>query len=176
MKNYLLIWLLVFGAFFSKAQETDTIFIQLYGIGGGYGETSNGNSLSYSIGESVVTTTSNFNQTLTQGFQQNSFKAIVGIVEVIDNKFIVNTFPNPTTDFLNIKVSSQNPQIEMGDFQLEMLDLIGNKIAVEQNFTDIQTLKLDLRYLSSGVYIINLRTVKSNKIFSTFKVTNTAVN
>lgn len=176
MKIIFLISFLASSVFMSFSQDNDTIFIQLYGVGGGYGETSNGNSLSYSIGETMVSTTSNFNQTLTQGFQQNSFKAVVGIVEVIDEKFIVNTFPNPTTDYLNIKVSAQNPKIEIGDFQLEMMDLVGNKIAIEQNFTDEQTVKIDLRYLSSGIYIINLRTATSNKIFSTFKVIKTAVN
>ncbi len=176
MKKYLLIGLVSMSAFFSKAQEKDTVFIQLYGIGGGYGEASNGNSLSYSIGETMVATTSNFNQTLTQGFQQNSFKAVVGIIELKDVAINVEAYPNPTTEFLNIKISGKNQELNAKDYELIMFDMLGKQVQLEKNWIDETTIQLDLKQIPTGMYLVNFKEIKTAKIVSTFKVTKTEIN
>ena len=176
MRNYLLIGLIVFGAFCSQAQEADTVFIQLFGIGGGYGATSNGNSLSYSMGELMVETASNYNQNLTQGFQQNSFKAIVGIIEVKDVTINVEAYPNPTTEFLNIKISGKNTTLSAKEYDLTLYDMLGKEVQLDKNWIDDQTIRLDLKQIPTGMYMVNFREIKSTKIISNFKVTKTENN
>jgi hypothetical protein len=176
MNRYLLILVTIISSFRILAQEQDSIFIQLYGIGGNYAETSNGTSLSSSMGELMVTTTENYNQTLTQGFQQNNFTAVVGIIEMKDLTFNVEAFPNPTTEFLNIKISGLKETINTSDYKIEFIDLLGKQISLEQNIIDDQTLRIDLKELPEGMYMVNVRNIKSSKLVSTFKITKTTAN
>lgn len=174
--KYLLLFFIAFSSLLTFGQEKDTIFIQLFGIGGGYGETSNGNSLSYSMGESMVATTSNFNQTLTQGFQQNSFKAVVGIIEVKDVTINVEAYPNPTTEFLNIKISGNHKELNSKEYELILFDMLGKQVQLDKNWTDEQTIRLDLKQIPTGMYMVNFKEIATSKIVSTFKVTKTETN
>lgn len=176
MKKNIVLTFTIICSLFAFGQETDTVFIQLYGIGGGYGETSKGQSLSYSMGEHFVTTESNFNQTLTQGFQQSSFEAVVGMIEMEDISFNVEAYPNPTTDFLNIKVSSNNGNVNAKKYQVLFYDLAGKEISLEQNYIDEQIIQLDLNYLPTGAYIARIIGTEKNEVISNFKITKTTSN
>jgi hypothetical protein len=157
----------------SIGQEVDTLFIQLYGIGGGYGETPSGQSLSFSMGEMMVETESNFNQTLTQGFQQNSFEAVVGIIEIEDISFSLDAYPNPTSDYLNIKIQSSVSEVNAATFSVLFYDLSGKEISVEQQIVDDETIRLNLHQLPTGMYMARVVN-KEKKSISTFKIVKTA--
>ena len=172
MKKSLLLAFAIISSLFSFGQEADTVFIQLYGIGGGYGETSKGQSLSYSMGETMVETVDNFNQTLTQGFQQNSFEAVVGVIEIEDVAFDIEAYPNPTQDYLNIKISASNGAVNAQDYDVLFYDLTGKEISLEQNYEENQVIRLDLQYLPTGAYIARI-VGKENNVISNFKITKT---
>ena len=172
MKKSLLLTFAIISSLFSFGQEADTVFIQLYGIGRGYGETSKGQSLSYSMGETMVETVDNFNQTLTQGFQQNSFEAVVGVIEIEDVAFDIEAYPNPTQDYLNIKISASNGAVNAQDYDVLFYDLTGKEISLEQNYEENQVIRLDLQYLPTGAYIARI-VGKENNVISNFKITKT---
>ena len=176
MQKSLLLAFAIISSLFSFGQETDTVFIQLYGIGGGYGETSKGESLSYSMGETIVETVSNFNQTLTQGFQQSSFEAVVGVIEIEDITFDVQAYPNPTQDYLNIKISASNSDVNAQDYQVLFYDLTGKEISLEQNYEENQVIRIDLQYLPTGAYIARIIGNEKNNVISNFKITKTGSN
>lgn len=176
MKKSFLLALTIICSLFSFGQETDTVFIQLYGIGGGYGESSKGQSLSYSMGEIMVSTVSNFNQTLTQGFQQSSFEAVVGIIEIEDIEFDVQAYPNPTTDFLNIKISTSKGNVNASEYQVLFYDLTGKAIVLEQNYLENDIIRLDLNNLPTGAYIARIVGNENKQVISNFKITKTVGN
>jgi len=169
MKKIIFSCIVLIGSFQLTAQNQDTILIQLYGIGGGYGEIPDGSSLSFSMGESITSTESNFNQTLTQGFQQNSFEAVVSVLEIADIRFDVQVFPNPTSDFLNIKLSSSQ-DIVINEYEVQLFDISGKQISLDQNYLENSTVQMDLSPIATGAYVARLVNTKTSNIISTFKV------
>lgn len=174
-KRILIAVTILMSSFVSFCQEVDTLFIQLYGIGGGYGETPSGQSLSFSMGEMLVETGENFNQTLTQGFQQSSFEAVVGIIEIEDVAFSIDVYPNPTSDFLNIKIQSSLNEVNTADFSILFYDLSGKAISLDQQDLDNQTIQLNLHDLPTGMYMARVVNKENNSI-STFKIVKSAGN
>ena len=74
-------------------------------------------------------------------------------------------FPNPTDDFLYI----QNKNFSESIVKLNLADLSGrNAYAAEVNIPGGKQMRVDLRYLSSGIYILgcgtNAGTVEYQKI------------
>ena len=173
MKNLLLVFFIVIVVFVSKAQQADTIFMQLYGIGGGYSEAPNGNSISFSIGEAMVNTVENFNQTLTQGFQQNSFEAVVSKIEVKDVSIQVEAYPNPTKDFLNIKTYGTDNTVLSSNYKIMFYDLLGKEIVLQQYYVNEQTVRFNLFELPPGTYLTKVVELKTNKMVAVFKVIKT---
>lgn len=75
-------------------------------------------------------------------------------------ELIINIFPNPVNDFLNLEL---NPKF--GYLQLSVFDLIGN-LVINEKISD-RTANIDLRKIKSGQYLIRLmnsNTVKTCKI------------
>ncbi len=70
---------------------------------GGNSFSSSNFSLSYSIGESVITTKQNSNLLITQGFNQYLFNTLPTdvVYSTIENLHI-QVFPNPVVDFVNV--------------------------------------------------------------------------
>lgn len=94
--NYLFSYLLVF-PFCAYSQSTEQ---QIISSSGNHYE--NGNAqLSFTIGELIITTESNATHSLTQGFQQTNWN-FVGLEDHAPT-IIINVFPNPLTDQINIK-------------------------------------------------------------------------
>ena len=120
----------------------------------------------------MVETVDNFNQTLTQGFQQNSFEAVVGVIEIEDVAFDIEAYPNPTQDYLNIKISASNGAVNAQDYDVLFYDLTGKEISLEQNYEENQVIRLDLQYLPTGAYIARI-VGKENNVISNFKITKT---
>jgi hypothetical protein len=90
-------------------------------------------------------------------------------VSVIENEMVsvLNAYPNPTADFLNIEYSV----VESGAVKLEVINLLGETVMVQNlgtRSTGANVDRLDMSALNAGVYMINL---VSNGITSSFRVT-----
>jgi hypothetical protein len=69
-----------------------------------------GGTVNYSVGQVVYTTnTGGSNGTVAQGVQQPfEISVVTGLVEAKGINLSVSAYPNPTTDFLNLKVENYN--------------------------------------------------------------------
>ena len=126
--------------------------------------TADGVTLTWTIGEGVIETFSNNEMILTQGFQQPTLKVTL-IEESEEIDFQLSVYPNPTHDFFNISIVSENEI----NYSAQLMDMSG-KLLYSQNLKgkDI-TETVDLTNYSSSIYI--LRIIDNNGKFArTYKV------
>jgi len=136
-KKTLMLMLVLFTAVIStKAQE-------VVSSSGNYQETSNG-SLSWTIGEPITETKSNGN-TLTQGFQQSRL-TVTNISEIKPADISVSIFPNPTNEFITIKVS------EAQDYTVQLFNLNG-QLLTEQKSNNTEE-RIDMMPYTNGTYLL----------------------
>ena len=133
---------------------------QLVSSAGEFYQNSSG-SLSFSVGELSIETFSNSNNILTQGFHQTNLIAIA-IKELKDLKFEIIVFPNPTKDFVLLKIPIEN----FTGLQYKIYDIHGkllqNKI-LKENETEIS-----FANFSPSTYFIKVS--DGNKVLKTFKI------
>lgn len=75
------------------------------------------------------------------------------------NQTMVNIFPNPTSDKLNVQVSV--------DSKMQILDISGKQLSAEQTVNANQTHTVDVSNFAAGVYMVkiyNEKSVSMNKI------------
>ncbi len=142
---------------------SQTLTPEVYATSGDY-FTSTNNSLSWTLGETVIDTYSSTNNTLTQGFQQSSY-FVSSVNENMNNSFLISVFPNPTNSFINI--CSESKGIEM--MKIDLLDITG-KILHSETFQN--NLQLNLLEYTSSVYFIRVYD-KDNNSVKTFKLLKT---
>ena len=153
MKNLPLIWLLL--PFASHAQS-------VIGTTGNEGTVGN-IVLSYTVGESFITTLENDSIVSSQGFHQPYY-----IVTTIEEQFLpgkVNVFPNPTSSVLNV----QFEDIVLENLIISFHDITGKLILTSKVTTN--TWQTNLFSLANGYYILTITdqiTGKSNS-FKIFK-------
>ena len=132
----------------------------------GHFNSAGGYSLSGTLGELAVTTLDPGGSfILTQGFQQ---PFAVGINPGFDDLGIdwsVNAYPNPVSDFLNIRFNIENPV----DFNVEIIDITGKKLWI-RNYPGIvpqEVISVDMSRYVRGVYMLRISTPdqKVNKIY-----------
>jgi hypothetical protein len=147
--------LLCFGMFGLQAQQVVTT--------SGGNASGSGGSVSYSIGQIVYTTNANSNGSVAQGVQQPyEISVVTAIEEAKDINLICSVYPNPTTDFLTLKVmnyDNENLSYWLYDFNGNLLQ---NK-KVEDNECNVS-----MQNLFSGTYI--LKVTDNNKVIKTFKI------
>jgi hypothetical protein len=125
-----------------------------------------GGSANYSIGQVVYTTNTGVNGTLAQGVQQPfEISVITGLEKAKGINLICSTYPNPTTDFLTLKVdASTTLSIQSMSYQLYDMSgkLLENK-KLDGNQTNIVTSNL-----VPATYF--LKVTENNKDVKTFKI------
>lgn len=111
-------------------------------------------SLDYSVGQIVSPTVLN-SQLLTSGFQQPEF--------ITDNnqqnddeesKYEVNVFPNPTSDYVNIIITSE---FDIENIDLNVFDITGKQIYTKidkQKISNFTKFSIDFSTLETGEYLI----------------------
>lgn len=121
-------------------------------ISGSY-TTSANNSLSWTVGESVVDILTSANYILTVGFQQN-WERIVGI-EDLEEKTQQAVYPNPGTREVFIRINCN----VTSEVLIEIFDLQGSKIYSERknNLMDDQLITIDVSNLKTGMYILHVK-------------------
>lgn len=153
--------LLLSGCYFiSNAQNVKN---EVFSSGGNYFSTP-ANQLTYTIGEVIVPTFKQRNNSLTQGFNQPS-NLIVSAVQNVNAAFTLNTYPNPTQDLVNIDITGQltAPLI------VEMYNEQGAIVNPDILQNDESRIRFNMQDFASGFYSVRLIN-KADNSFSTVKI------
>ena len=156
MKNNTLLILSFLFSFSMKAQTSHQV---LSATGGD--ATGTGGSVAYSVGQIVYTTSTGTTGSVAQGVEQAYEIYSVGIKETTLN-ISLSVFPNPTSDFLTLKVQDYNNEA----LSYNLLDEQGKLVLNEQIIT--QDTQVAMSTLARGAYFINI--VQTNKKIQTFKI------
>jgi hypothetical protein len=156
MKKTILFFLSFLFSFSMKAQTSH----QVLSASGG-DATGSGGSVAYSIGQIVYTTSTGTTGTVAQGVEQAYEIYSVGIIETALN-ISLSIFPNPTSDFLTLKVEDYNNEA----LSYNLIDEQGKLILSEQ-ITNQET-QVSMSVLARGSYFINI--VQANKKIQSFKI------
>ncbi len=116
-------------------------------------------TIDYTIGEPVTATVSNGTNDLTQGFHQTNLT--ITSVEDLDANILVNLFPNPTSEFVNVTVDKYE------DLTLRLFGADGKlikEVVLKQSLTSVK-----MTEYADGVYLLTLIHNKDQKI-KTFKI------
>jgi hypothetical protein len=157
MKTNTLILFLAFLLSFSA--NAQTVHQVLSATGGD--ATGTGGSVAYSVGQIVYTTNTGATGSVAQGVEQAYEIYSVGIKETTLN-ISLSVFPNPTSDFLTLKVEDYNNEA----LNYTLLDEQGRLVFNEQITT--QDTQVAMSTLARGAYFINV--LQANKKIQTFKI------
>ncbi|NOR88490.1 MAG: T9SS type A sorting domain-containing protein [Bacteroidales bacterium] len=156
----LLTFILLFASLITYSQQ---ISPEVIASGGDHFE-NNGVSLSWTIGEPVISTLES-DYTLTQGFHQD-FYIITAIDETEMENISVNIFPNPTKDFINIEWKSQtNEKVD-----IQLLDMNGRVLQEKSFNTSSDGMKINLNSFERSNYLLRITNghqIKTYKIIKT---------
>ena len=123
-------------------------------------------TVSYSIGQVVYTTNTGTNGTVAQGAQQPfEISVVTGLEEAKEINLVISAFPNPTSDFLNLRVDASSAlNIRLVSYQL--LDMNG-KLLETKKFTGYQA-SIAMSNLVPATYF--LKVIEGSKEVKTFKI------
>jgi hypothetical protein len=123
-----------------------------------------GGTVSYSVGQVVYTTnTGGANGSVAQGVQQPfEISIATGIEQAKGINLVCSAYPNPSTDFIKLKIENYNTE----NLSYQLYDINGKLLAnekVSSNETSIQ-----LGKFVSATYF--LKVIDSNKEIKSFKI------
>jgi len=122
-----------------------------------------GGSASYSVGQIVYTTNTGTNGSVAQGIQQPyEISVVTGLEEAKGINLSVSAYPNPTTDFLELKVESE--KLKNLSFQLYNMN---GKLLQSAKITGSQT-SIVMSNLVPATYFVKV--TEGNKEVKTFKI------
>lgn len=115
---------------------------------GGSSSSSGGYQIEQTIGETVVTTDTQGDIILCQGFQQVDGSTIVSIKELDNYSF--NYYPNPVVNELNIELQQAEEKVN-----IFVVDQSG-RVLLQQKVENTKDFKLDLSSFTSGIYFVQI--------------------
>ncbi|MCJ7449016.1 MAG: T9SS type A sorting domain-containing protein [Bacteroidales bacterium] len=122
-----------------------------------------GGSVSYSVGQIVYTTNTGTNGSAAQGVQQPyEISVVTSIEEALDISLEMVVYPNPTTDFIKLKIENY----EVKNLRYQLYDINGSLLKdnkVEGNETNIV-----MNNFLPATYF--LKVTDNNKVIKTFKI------
>jgi len=122
-----------------------------------------GGSVSYSVGQVACQTHTGTSGSVAEGLQQPyEISVVTSIEEAKGINLSVSAYPNPTTDYLQLKVESE--KLKYLSFQL--LDMNG-KILQSEKIIGTQT-SIAMGNLVTATYFVKV--FQNNKIIKTFKI------
>jgi hypothetical protein len=71
----------------------------------------------------------------------------------------VHIFPNPAIDFIHVRVD----ELPASKVKLSLHNIIGNEVEIETEIVDEHELRVKVKDLASGYYLIAIKDDKSNK-------------
>jgi hypothetical protein len=125
--------------------------------------TGSGGSASYSVGQVVYTTNTGTSGSVAQGVQQPyEISVVTGLEEAKGITLSVTAYPNPTTDFLQLKVESE----KLKDLSFQLYDMNG-KLLQSEKIIGNQT-SIVMSNLVPANYFVKV--IQGNKEVKTFKI------
>lgn len=153
-----LLSVLLLGFGLSELQAQETV------LSSGSNATSSGGSISYSVGQIAYTTISGTNGAIAEGVQQPfEIFVVTGIEEAIGMNLECAVYPNPASDYLNLKVDNY---YEIEDVRYQLFDMNGRLLKNEklkENETSISMVSY-----SQGTYLLKI--TDNRKEIKTFKI------
>ena len=123
----------------------------------------NGGSASYSVGQFVYTTNTGTTGSVAQGVQQPyEISVVTGLEEAKGINLSVSAYPNPTTDFLKLKVESK----KLKDLSFQLFDING-KLLQNKKLTGSET-QIDMSNYVPATYFV--RVIAGSKSIKEFKI------
>jgi len=116
----------------------------------------------YTVGQLVYTTNISTAGSVSQGIQQAFEFQTLGNPGLLAAQLTAVTYPNPTTDFIVLKIKDTT----LKNLQYTLFDVNGKIIA--SNPIRTSSTEIPMRNLSIGMYLLKL--TKKNKPLKTFKV------
>jgi len=122
-----------------------------------------GGSASYSVGQVVYTTNIGTNGSVAQGVQQPfEISVVTGLEETKGIILSVSAYPNPTTDFLNLKVENYDNT----NLSYQLFDISG-KLLETKKISGNQTSIVMSNLVPSSYFV---KVIQGNKEVKTFKI------
>lgn len=139
------------------AQET---VVQQAVLSGGKYHQSDAGSISWSLGETAISTLKTSEYIITQGFQQSNL-TVTAIDDETDFSIGITAYPNPTSSNLFIAVDGEIANLRYEVYAVNGLNIAGNHF-------DSNPQKIVFAHLNSGVYLIRIQL--NNQTIKTFRV------
>jgi hypothetical protein len=122
-----------------------------------------GGSVSYSVGQVAYQTHTGTSGSVSEGVQQPfEILVVTAIEEAKGINLLVSAYPNPTTDYLQLKVESE----KLKDLSFQLYDMNG-KLLQKEKITGNQT-SIVMSNLVPATYFVKV--VQGNKEVKTFKI------
>ncbi|MBL6963546.1 MAG: T9SS type A sorting domain-containing protein [Bacteroidetes bacterium] len=166
MKKLLGIGFLFFLVLCLQAQELAPVVI----ASAGKDVSNGGKRMAFTVGELVVSTESNGNYTLTQGFHQPPSLYFTSVRNDIHSEISIHLFPNPTSDIVNVSIRSVMFEQEC---RVDIYNLYGQKVYPPYNrfaLSNGENISIDLSEMRHGAYFIRIFNPTTQKQYTDFKV------
>lgn len=122
-----------------------------------------GGSASYSVGQVVYTTNTGTSGSVAQGVQQPyEISVVTAIEEAKGINLSVSAYPNPTTDYLTLRID----EFEISNLSYQLYDMQG-KLLQNEKITGNQT-SIVMSNLVPATYFVKV--IQNNKEVKTFKI------
>jgi hypothetical protein len=122
-----------------------------------------GGSVSYSVGQVVCTTITGANGSAAQGVQQPfEISVVTGIEEAKDISLEIVVYPNPATDFIQLKIENY----EVPNLRYQLYDISGTLLQ-DNKVEGSETSIVMTNYMSATYF---LKVTDKNKVVKTFKI------
>lgn len=125
--------------------------------------TSDGGSISYSVGQITSANYTISSASVAEGVQQPFEISILTAIENTDNtQLTITAFPNPSTDYLTLKITN----LELSNLAFQLYDVSG-KLLQSNKIIDTRT-SIAIEHLKVSTYFVKV--VQDNKEIKTFTI------
>ena len=116
--------------------------------------------LDWSVGECVTATHSAGDYVITQGFHQNTY--VITTVEDLRAEIEMTVYPNPTSDFISLKVESSKAE----NMRYTIIDFTGKVLQISDFSSDIE--QINFSNYAVGTYFISV--MENNQLIKSFQI------
>lgn len=122
-----------------------------------------GGSVSYSVGQILYSTQTGTSGSLSQGVQQAFEISVISGIDTPDNVLLsCETYPNPTTNNLKLKIENKEDK----SFKAQLFDINGKLLSVQEITID-ETI-IPMEQFPAQTYILKIS--NNNQQIKTFKI------